>query len=160
MDHRVHLLADRPRDAEAIAGWHFGEWGPYSPGETLEQGRRRLLGWSERDRIPLTLVAVVGGGPAGSASVVEHDMEQPPPELAGLSPWVSGVYVVPEHRKEGLGPALVGGCEEKVRDLGHDILYLYTSPVTAVKFYEPMGWSTFARLVYEGEDVVVMRKSL
>jgi GNAT superfamily N-acetyltransferase len=160
MDPRIALLADRSEDAGTIARWQFEEWGPYVPGEDLEGRRRRLLGWAGRHHVPVTLVAVVDGRPVGSASVVDHDMPQPPQAWAAARPWVSGVYVVPDQRKTGLGPALVAGCEEQALALGHDVLYLYTGPVTATKFYEPMGWRARDRLAYMGDDIVVMSKEL
>jgi GNAT superfamily N-acetyltransferase len=153
-------LAQRPKAAEDIARWHFKEWGPYLEGEGFEERLERTRSWSRTDAIPFTMVAVLDDVPVGTASVVDHDMPDPPAACAPLAPWLSGVFVVPEHRKEGLGPLVVGACEEQAAALGHRILYLFTAPATAVKFYEPMGWQELLRTPYRGEEVVVMSKAL
>jgi GNAT superfamily N-acetyltransferase len=92
--------------------------------------------------------------------LVDHDMSEPPVGTEELRPWLSGVYVAPERRSEGLGSALVKAVEEAASSLGHPRLYLYTAPVTAVRFYEPMGWEQVLSPIYEGNPVVVMQKLL
>lgn len=143
-----------------MARWHFEEWGA-GPGEPgLDAVRRRLATWATQEGMPCSYVAVVDGEVYGSASLVDHDMPGPPEGTETLRPWLSGVYVTPERRKTGLGPALVRAVEEAARVLGHPCLYLYTGPVTAVKFYAPMGWAEILTTQYEGSNVVVMQKEL
>jgi len=103
---------------------------------------------------------VVDDEVCGSASLVDHDMSDPPESTEDLRPWLSGVYVKPERRKTGLGAALVEAVEKAASNLHHPRLYLYTGPVTAVKFYAPMGWEKILSPRYEGKEVVVMQKVL
>jgi GNAT superfamily N-acetyltransferase len=156
----IHLLADH-RDAIAeVARWHFEEWGVGPEEEGLERGRRRLRSWATAGGVPCGYVAVVRDEVCGSASLVDHDMPDPPKRTEDLRPWLSGVFVTPEHRKTGLGPALVGAVEEAAGNLGFSHLYLYTAPVTAQKFYRPLGWDVILTPSYEGREVAVMAKAV
>ncbi len=87
-------------------------------------------------------------------------MPDPPKGTETLRPWLSGVYVIPERRKTGLGPALVGAVEMAAGILGYSHLYLYTAPVTARNFYSPLGWDVILTPSYEGKEVAVMAKAL
>ena len=87
-------------------------------------------------------------------------MPSPPTGTQTLRPWLSGVYVKPERRKTGLGPALVGAVEAAAVTLRYSHLYLYTAPVTARKFYSPLGWDVILTPYYEGKEVAVMVKAV
>jgi GNAT superfamily N-acetyltransferase len=160
MPQQILRLAERPEAVEVVARWHYDEWGIGPEEVGLEVIRRRVADWATGGGIPCGYVAVVDGEVCGSASLVDHDMSDPPAGTAELQPWLSGVYVKPERRKTGLGPALVNAVEDAASALGHTRLYLYTAPVTSVKFYAPMGWVTILSPFYEGRDVVVMQKDL
>jgi GNAT superfamily N-acetyltransferase len=153
-------LAERPDAVEVVARWHYDEWGTGPEEVGLEATRRRLSDWATDGGIPCAYVALVDDEVCGSASLVDHDMSEPPAGTAELRPWLSGVYVKPERRKTGLGPALVETVEEAAGALGHSRLYLHTAPVTAAKFYAPMGWEPILSPSYEGREVVVMGKVL
>ncbi len=153
-------LADRPADAEMVARWQFEEWGPYLPGEGLADRVAHLASWTSREAVPFTYLVVANDRVAGSASVVVHDMVDPPASCADLKPWLSCVFVHPDHRHCGLGSLVVGACEQRAAELGHSTLYLYTGADTATGFYEPMGWRSLDRPTYRGEVVVVMAKEL
>jgi GNAT superfamily N-acetyltransferase len=157
---RILLLADHPGAIDVVARWHFEEWGAGPEAEGLERGRRRLTSWATEGGVPCAYVAMAGDEVCGSASLVDHDMTDPPNGTEHLRPWLSGVYVKPGRRKTGLGPALVGAVEEAAGALGYSRLFLYTAPVTAQKFYAPMGWEVILSPWYEGKEVAVMAKVL
>jgi predicted N-acetyltransferase YhbS len=77
------------------------------------------------DQIPMTLVALLGPRPVGTATLLAHDIgtEQWP----DLSPWMAAVYVVPECRREGIGTRLVNEVVVEAHGLGTEILYLLTT---------------------------------
>jgi GNAT superfamily N-acetyltransferase len=159
-DASVELLADKVEFVPNIARWHFEEWGRAHSTVTEADVVARLSSWTNRDSIPLTYVAVERGAPLGSASLVHHDMSPPAPGCEDLSPWISGVFVIPESRGTGLGPALVGACEEAAPRLGHAVVYLHTAARTAERFYSPMGWHILDLADYDGHQVTVMAKTL
>jgi len=118
----VEYLADRREFIPTVARWHHTEWGHLRPGETVEDRAVRV----ERDcghrEIPTTFVALAGHQCLGSASLVACDMDIRP----ALTPWLSGVFVAPEHRRRGIGAALVERVVQETRALGRPRLYLYT----------------------------------
>jgi predicted N-acetyltransferase YhbS len=80
---------------------------------------------------------------------------------AGLSPWIKGLYVVPQLRRQGVGAALVRECEAWAASLGHQALYLYTERDSAAQIlYEHLGWQAIGYGHYDGMRVTVMRTSL
>jgi GNAT superfamily N-acetyltransferase len=157
---RIVLLAERPDAVDVVARWHFDEWGTGPEEVGLEATRRRLADWATGGGVPCAYIAVVNDEVCGSASLVDHDMPDPPAGTSELRPWLSGVYVKRQRRKTGLGPALVSAVEKAAGALGYSSLYLHTAAVTAVKFYAPMGWQAILSLSYEGREVVVMEKML
>jgi GNAT superfamily N-acetyltransferase len=92
--------------------------------------------------------------PVGCASLVEHDMLTRPE----LSPWLAGVFVPREHRRRGIGAALVERVVQEARSLGVQRLYLYTPGFGAL--YLRLGWSvlerTFYRELWGNTEVTIM----
>lgn len=92
--------------------------------------------------------------------LVAHDMPGYAP-MAGLSPWIKGLYVMPQMRRQGVGAALVRRCEAWAASLGRQALYLYTERGSAAQaLYERLGWAAIGYGHYEGMHVTVMRTSL
>jgi GNAT superfamily N-acetyltransferase len=158
--HRIDRLVDHPDAVSVVARWHVDEWGGGPEAEDADRVRRRLASWATGGGVPCAYVAVVDDEVCGSAALVDHDMSDPPPGTELLRPWLSGVFVVPERRSTGLGPALVRTVEDAARALGHTRLYLYTAPGTAQRFYAPMGWEVILTPDYRGSEVVVMERDL
>ena len=107
-----------------MAGWHYTEWGHLRPGETVEDRAGRVERGCGHREIPITFVALAGQQCLGSASLVACDMDIRPT----LTPWLSGVFVAPEHRRRGVGAALVERVVQEARALGKPRLY-FTRPV-------------------------------
>jgi predicted N-acetyltransferase YhbS len=154
LDLRIVPLADRPELIDVVAHWHWDEWGhedPRGSSARWAEGLRRRAG---RDAIPITWVALVDDEPVGSVALIENDMATHPE----LSPWLSGLFVVPDRRAEGIGSSLTGHCEAAAATLGVRLLYLYTT--TSEDLYRRRGWEAVGREVYGAEEVVVMAKHL
>jgi GNAT superfamily N-acetyltransferase len=147
---KIEYLADRPEFIPTLAEWQHQEWGALRPGEVVEGRAARLRGWCGRGQIPLTVVAVSEGELLGSASLIEHDMD----DRLELTPWLAGVFVAPGHRRQGIGAALVGRIINEARELGIPKLYLYT--VKSTSFYAGLGWSEMEQTSYRGKNVTIM----
>lgn len=146
----IDYLADHPEVLSTLARWHHQEWASLRPGDSVEARVARLKGWCGRDSIPLTFVAISNSELLGSASLIEHDMDN----RLELSPWLAGVFVRPESRKQGIGVALVRCVTEKAHALHVSKLYLYT--LRNEPFYLSLGWSWEERTVYRDKEVVIM----
>jgi hypothetical protein len=83
----IDFLADHQEFIPIVAGWHFAEWGHEDPTGTLEKWSVGLSKRINRDRIPLTYVAVANGLPVGSSALVEHDLST----HMEWSPWLAGL---------------------------------------------------------------------
>jgi len=103
-----------------------------------------------RRRRDLTLVASLNTLPVGTATLLAHDVgtEQWP----DLTPWLAAVYVVPEHRRRGIGASLVNAIVSEAAAAGMDVLYLLTTE--REEFYTQLGWEVFDRA---GEATVMSR---
>lgn len=86
--------------------------------------------------IPTTFVAHDGMGFLGTASLIVCD-EQSRPEY---TPWVAALWVEPEHRRRGIGAALVDAATEAAFRTGAGRVYLLARAQRR-PFYERLGWS-------------------
>jgi GNAT superfamily N-acetyltransferase len=98
----------------------------------------------QRQKIPLTFVALELDRPVGAVSLTLEDMET----RKDLSPWLTGVFVLPEFRARGIASNLVKAVEEKARNLEVRELYLYS--IRAIGLYEKLGWQEFDRVIHKG----------
>src|SRR6478672_11712148 len=146
----IEYLADHPEAIPILAEWQHAEWGHVRPGDTAEKRAKRLEGWSNRDRIPLTVVALEGAEVLGAASLIEHDMET----RMELSPWLAGVFVGEAYRRRGIGAELVKRIMAEAGKLKVPLLYLYT--VHSERFYAALGWTLMERTSYLAHKVVIM----
>ena len=147
---RTEYLADYPEALPILAEWQHREWGHLRAGDSLEKRKARLEGYCNRDRIPLTVVALDGPEVLGSASLVLHDMET----RMELAPWLAGVFVGEQYRRRGIGAELVRRIMAEAGRLQVALLYLYT--VHSEKFYTALGWKSMERTSYRDQDVVIM----
>ena len=160
MDIVIEPLSRHPQLVPVAAGWHWMEWGHTDPGGSLESWTTALGGQADAREIPGTLIALADGLPVGVVCLVAEDMPGYAP-AAGLTPWVKGLYVIPEARGRGQGERLTQRCEVWAASLGHDALYLYTERLSAAQaLYERLGWQTINTGHYEDIDVSLMRTSL
>lgn len=147
-------LADHPAHLPTLATWLHGQWGHLYPDGSLATRTTRLRGQLERDRVPMTFVALNGRTspePVGTASLVVCDMET----HAHLTPWLASVFVPPERRRQGVASALVRHAMAQARLLRVGELYLYTPDME--RLYARLGWETIERLTYKGMRVALMR---
>lgn len=146
----VHL-PDHPEFLDRIAAWQYGEWGYLDPEDSPVKRRDKLRGHLHGTGLPLTLVAVDEGGELlGSADLVHHDL----PGRPDLTPWLSCVFVAPEHRRRGVGAALTRRAVEEAAGVAAPTLYLCTW--NREGFYRGRGWSTLERFTVRDAVCVIM----
>jgi N-acetylglutamate synthase-like GNAT family acetyltransferase len=146
----IDYLADHPEALPVLAQWQHAEWGHIRPGDTIEKRTARLESFSNRDSIPLTVVALEAGELRGAASLIPHDMER----RMELSPWLAGVFVGEAYRRHGIGAQLVRRIMSEAARLEVPLLYLYT--VHSERFYAALGWSLSERTSYRDQKIVIM----
>lgn len=148
---KIVNLAEHLDVTPTLAAWILDEWPHFlSPGATLETLAARLAERTTPHTIPETFVAFEGDRPIGMSSLVKYDMEA----RRDLSPWLAGVYVLPEFRNRGVGSRLVRAVMQETRALSIEQLYLFTPD--KMSFYERLGWHAVECTVYRGIDVTIM----
>ena len=156
MSHGVQFsyLADHPEYLPQLAQWFFEQWGSIIPDETLETRIAKFKTHMNRDRLPIAWVAHANGQPLGSASLRVHDLDG----REDLSPWLGGVFVRGDCRRQGIGAALCATVEQAARSRGVEKLYLFTHDKQA--WYSRLGWTMVSPCVWRGLSVDVMSKQL
>jgi N-acetylglutamate synthase-like GNAT family acetyltransferase len=150
----IAYLADYPQYLSTVAGWIFDEWGWEMPKSTLERIQAEFSLHLNRDRIPLTMLALIERQPVGTASIFLHDMDT----RMDLSPWLAAVYVLPQFRGQGIGSQLVRTIEGVATRLQLERLYLFTPD--REDFYARLDWSVLETAEYRQHSNVIMTKSL
>jgi GNAT superfamily N-acetyltransferase len=138
-----------PHHLETLARWHQEEWGYFKPNKTLAMRIEAMKSHLLPEFVPTTFVAA-NHELLGSASIIEHDMDT----RKELTPWLAGVYVAPEFRRQGIGSALVLHAMEQARENIIERLYLFTPDMDV--FYARLGWKTFENTSYFGYVVTIM----
>jgi len=143
-------LVNRPEHIPLVAQWHQNEWQHISPHLTTSLRIAQYSQYSDSPAIPSCVLALQNGHPAGSASLVESDMEIRP----RLSPWLASVFVHKTYRNQGIATQLVEKCINNARQLGIETLYLFTPDQTS--FYQKRGWHVLETCDYHNETVDIM----
>lgn len=149
---RIEYLADHPDLVPLLADWFFQEWGGRSPNDTLHTFKERLLERMNRNKPPLTLVALRGEEPVGTAALKVQEMETHPQ----YQYWLGSVYVRENDRGLGVGSTLVEAVIAEAEHLNIQELYLYTRGKE--DFYTKFGWMNIEKSTYRGRSVTIMKR--
>src|ERR1051325_1566525 len=141
---QISYLIDHPEHVRQLAQWQFEEWDSILGEKTLEPRIEKLKRHMNRDKLPIAWVAHANGELLGSAALRVHDIEG----REDLTPWLGGVIVGSQFRRQGIGAALCAIVEEHARSLGIQTLHLFTLDKQA--WYSRLGWKVFGPCVWHG----------
>jgi predicted N-acetyltransferase YhbS len=149
----AHLMECR-NHIPTIAAWQQEEFGYLNPSGTVEERAERLSKANDRQRLPISLVAISPDRNTlvGSANVVATTLTH-----KHLTPWLSSVYVPAEQRGKGIASALTLAAASEARRLGFETVYLFTPCNEAL--YARLGWATFDRVMLGGVSAAVMART-
>lgn len=151
----IVTTAERPDLAEVSARWRWEAFfqargRPWD--DTLAAARHTA---SLADAVmPKTFVLMVDGEPAGTASLVAHDLDERP----DLTPWLAGVVVPAAFRGRGHVGQLIRAVEDAASAAGYGTLWLYTN--SADRVYARAGWEPAGTVERNGEPFSLMRRVL
>jgi predicted N-acetyltransferase YhbS len=152
---RIHYLAADDSLIKTLATWIYREWLQNNPEASVARMCSILSQRVESTQIPLTLVSFSDQGhPIGVVSLTKVDMQS----RADLSPWLSGLYVLPEYRRTGVGAEMCKRIADESRRLGFKTIYLYTKDRQPL--YSKLGWKPIFTEQYNGDQVTVMALDL
>ncbi len=133
----IERLADRPELVKTLAQWALAEW-PESVSHSLRGAVLNFAARANVDRLPLGLIALECELPVGMATL---GLDRPPQELGwetAFVPCLTGLYVIPERRNQGIGSALCNCVAGEALRFGFQEIHLYT--LDAAEFYQARGW--------------------
>jgi N-acetylglutamate synthase-like GNAT family acetyltransferase len=151
---KISFLADHPEFIETLAPLVAEHWRPILTQETMASRAAKFRAHLNYSTLPIAWVAHSGSQVFGTAALRVHDL----PDRDNLTPWLGGVYVVPEFRNRGVGTALCSAVEEKAKELGISTLYLFT--LDKQVWYGNLGWSMFEPCTWCGRAGDIMSKEL
>ncbi|MDR3517928.1 MAG: GNAT family N-acetyltransferase [Azospirillaceae bacterium] len=128
----IDYLANHRELIPVVATWMFETWGYRRPERTFADYVARVTARTNIDRLPLGLVAICGGVPVGTTSLVPFEDTEDAP-----GPWVSAVFVVPAYRGRGIATALLARIEREALRLGASQLMLGAA---VPDFYRRLGF--------------------
>lgn len=150
----VDFLVNHQNFIPKIAELRFAEFSYLVPGNTVNDSVNRLREQCNDRILPICYVALKGEEYIGSFALRQYDLDT----HNHLTPWLGGVFVPPEKRHQGIGVMLVKEGENKAREMGYSVLYLFTPSKAA--WYEKRGWSQLEQASYNGFPMTVMQKYL
>jgi GNAT superfamily N-acetyltransferase len=147
-------ITDRPDVVPTVADWLWHEWWR-DDGYTLEQTRDAVARSVSPSGPPQSFVLLEDGEPIGTASLVVHDLDERP----DLTPWLAGVFVVPEARGRGHVMHLIRAVESACRSADIGTVWLFTAG--AERVYARAGWHSVEAIErHNRRPVTLMRRDL
>jgi GNAT superfamily N-acetyltransferase len=151
---RISYLVDYPEYVPQLAQWLFEQWDFILHEKNLDARIKKLKAHLNRDRLPIAWVAEANGQLLGTAALRVHDLE----DREDLTPWLGGVFVGAQFRRQGVGAALCAAVEDEARARGVETLYLFTLDKQA--WYSRQGWALLAPCVWHERPGDIMSKKL
>jgi GNAT superfamily N-acetyltransferase len=147
-------IEETPGYIETVAKWLYEEWGQHLPNSSISRAEKELRRTSDATGLPVSFLAIVDDEPVGVARLVINDMESKP----DISPWLASVYVTPQYRDRRIGSELCYQVIKEAYRLNFLNVYLFTPD--RERFYARQGWVVIERSLYQGKNIVIMKKNL
>ncbi|HMU67100.1 MAG TPA: GNAT family N-acetyltransferase [Cellvibrionaceae bacterium] len=181
-------LSAAPHCLPAIAAWQHDQWvqtlrpkqadlftpAPNIPADALQERQSQLRQHLGANLIPTTFVLLEKGRAVGSVSLVNYRrqnektqktkplttevMDGQAGDKDAQSIWLTNMYVLPEHRKQGLAQVLLNRAEDYARSLQLKHIYLYAQD--AEGYYKKRGWLVLKTVNLDGQKLKVLVRHL
>jgi GNAT superfamily N-acetyltransferase len=119
-----------------VAQWVYEQWWA-TPDNSVQIVSEQLKEHLTGQPLPSTLIAVADGQPIGSISLVEH-------AVAGrldLTPCLTALFVLPEHRHRGVGTRLLDAAYTRAKALGAE--HVFFAVPEQEDFFARRGWHIY-----------------
>lgn len=149
----IVTIADRPDLVPIVVRWLWHEFWKHD-GYTLGQTHAAVAAATVQYGPPQTFVLLIDGVAVGTASLAIEDLDERP----CLTPWLAGVFVVPEARGRGYATRLVQAVEMACQAATIPSAWLHTN--SAERMYARVGWQRIEVVQRTAKrPVILMRKS-
>lgn len=132
----IKLLVDCPEYIPYLSKlWYEQISKHWAPNASVDRARENLIKHSNRDKLPLTFVALINNQPVGMASLRENDGIQP-----HHTPWLGSLVVDPAYRGQKVGEQLILVVRNQASIFRYKKLYLLAFDSTIPTWYKKLGW--------------------
>ena len=150
----VTTVARRPDLLPVVADWLWREWWQQK-GRSLKQTQAIYAECQAEIGAPQTFVLLTGQTPIGTVTLARRDLDERP----DLTPWLAGVFVVPDARGRGYVRHLLDAFDQACRAASIRTAWLYTN--TAERIYLRNGWQVAEVIERQGKlPTTLMRRDL
>src|SRR5579863_10133678 len=138
---KIDYLGNHQQFLPMLAEAMFSHWQSVleAQGKSREDFVKSMQARCRIGSLPTAVVAFEGNSVLGTAALKPEDLEI----RSHLTPWLGGVFVLPEHRGRGVASALVTRLVTEAESLGLNELYLWTP--SSESLYARHGWKAFER---------------
>jgi GNAT superfamily N-acetyltransferase len=150
----ISYLIEHPEYIPELAQWLFEQWGSTLGEKTPDARIKKLKTHMNRDKLPIAWIAHANGQLLGTAALRVHDLEG----REDLTPWLGGVFVGSNFRRQGIGTALCAAVEDWAQSRSIHTLYLFTLDKQA--WYSRLGWTVLGPCVWQARPGNIMCKAL
>ena len=150
----VTTIAKRPDLLPIVAEWLWREFWQRE-GRSLEQTQAVYAECCAEVGALQTFVLLAGDTPVGTVTLARRDLDERP----DLTPWLAGVFVVPDARGRGYVRHLLAAFDEACQAASITTAWLYTN--TAERVYLRGGWQVEEIIQCQGKPLTtLMRRDL
>ena len=153
---KIDYLANQKRFAPTLTRHMYAHWRSLldSMGKSRQDFAQSMRDRYHRDSLPLALVAYEKHQVLGTIALKPQDLDIRPE----LTPWLGGLFVLPQYRRRGIGSALISGIVAEAERLRLPCLFLWTP--SSERLYARHGWSLLERAPYHGHEISIMKRAL
>ena len=135
-----------------IAKWWYSEWGNRN-NRSYDLFKKWAQDHCNIKTLPIAITLEVENEIIGVACIRKHELEK---SFLNLSPWIGGLFVKKDKRKQGNGSFLMKEIEKVCSGLDYKHAYLFTPDQD--KLYQKSGWTEYTQINVEKRHLIVMKK--
>ena len=150
---QIAYLADHPDTVPTLADWFTNEWKEYFGGRNSTRVELYFEEHLNRDRLPLTLVALEDSEVIGTVALKNESIDS----HRHFRPWLAGLYVAPPKRRKGVGTSLVNALVEQAGRLEFNEIFVGTSERG---IYLSLGWRHIDETRQRGQQIGILRRAI
>jgi predicted N-acetyltransferase YhbS len=153
---KVDYLANQTRFVPTLTRHMYEHWRSLldAMGKSRQDFAQSMRDRCHTDSLPLALVAFDKDQVLGTIALKPQDLDIRPE----LTPWLGGLFVLPQYRRRGIGSVLISRIVAEAERLRLPCLYLWTP--SSEGLYARHGWTLLERAPYHGYEISIMNRPL
>jgi len=155
---KIELLADHPEALPMLKDLFESEWEPYYGAEGPGDAETDIKNSANRTELPIAVVALVDGNVCGTAALKMESVTSYPDYF----PWLAGLLVAPEQRRQGIGEQLIAKIENLAKQLGYKEIFVGTGEKSGMSeiTLDKRDWKFIDKSDYFVSEASVYKKKL